>query len=67
MSKRLDPYTRIMKAAAAGKGVVLSAREVYEMSFDDAIATVAENIRNDMEVQIADGTLSKTGYTKNPA
>jgi hypothetical protein len=39
----LTPYQRIMRAAAAGRGVRLTAAECVQMSRDDAIATVAEN------------------------
>ncbi|MFJ6322317.1 MULTISPECIES: hypothetical protein [unclassified Rhizobium] len=43
---RLSPYTRIVLAAKKGVGVRLSPDEVWEMAHDDAIATVAENIRD---------------------
>lgn len=42
--ERVHPYVRIMRAAKAGKGVHLSSQEVFDMSFDDAIATYAENV-----------------------
>jgi len=41
MTKRTDAYVRIMRAAEKGKGVVLSADEVWLMHLDDAIATHA--------------------------
>lgn len=43
MTKRQHPYVRIMYAAERGKGVVLSASEVWDMHLDDAISTHAAN------------------------
>lgn len=43
MGKKLSPYQRIMQNAKKGKGVVLSADEVFALSMDNAIATVADN------------------------
>ncbi|NTG94213.1 hypothetical protein [Rhizobium rhizogenes] len=43
---KLSPYTRIALAAKKGVGVRLSPDEVWDMAHDDAIATVAENIRD---------------------
>lgn len=37
------PYQRIMRAAQAGRGVLLTPGEVLRMSCDDAISTVAWN------------------------
>jgi hypothetical protein len=42
-----NPYVRIMWAAHRGQGITLSADEVYLMSFDDAISTVASNVATD--------------------
>lgn len=42
-TKKLSPYQRIMKAVKSGCGVRLSKDEVFQMSLDDAIATVAQN------------------------
>lgn len=38
---RLSPHQRIMRAAAEGRGVRLSADEVDRLSRDDAISTCA--------------------------
>lgn len=38
---RLTPYQKIMRAAKLGRGVRLTADEVFEMSMDDAISTCA--------------------------
>ncbi len=43
MKTPLTPYQRIMRAAESGRGVHLSPDEVWAMSQDDAIATVALN------------------------
>lgn len=40
---KLSPHQRIMRAAKAGRGLRFSADEVALLSFDDAIATRAEN------------------------
>lgn len=39
-----DPYVRIMVAAMHGRGVHLSADEVWDLKMDDAIATNATNV-----------------------
>jgi hypothetical protein len=39
---KLTPYQRIVRNAAPGAGVRLSADEVFEMSLDDAIARRAD-------------------------
>lgn len=43
MSDLLTPHQRIMRAAKAGKGVRLSADEVFALSLDDAISSAALN------------------------
>ena len=43
MARTLTPYQRIVRAAARGKGVVLSSDEVQAMSIDSAISQLAEN------------------------
>lgn len=48
-----DPYVRIIWASMRGHGITLSAKEVFALSFDDAIATVAC------------GMLNKPGYEEN--
>jgi hypothetical protein len=45
MPKRIDPCVRIMQAAKRGKGVVLSASEVWDMHLDDAISTRAAYVQ----------------------
>lgn len=37
-----DPYVRIIWAMKRGTGCTLSAKECHDMSFDDAIETVAQ-------------------------
>lgn len=49
MSKERDPWIRIMVAAAHGKGLHLTADEVFALSLDDAIATCAINGLEDGE------------------
>lgn len=43
MAKSKTPYQRIMKAAKEGRGVNLSAEEVFNMSMDHAIYEAAAN------------------------
>lgn len=42
-SRKRNPYVRIIEAAKRGRGVVLSAREVFYLSQDSAIETAASN------------------------
>jgi hypothetical protein len=49
MARERDPYLVIMRAAAKGVGVSLSAREVAELSRDSAISQVAMNGLTDKE------------------
>jgi hypothetical protein len=42
-ARHLTPYQRIVRAAQKGRGVRLSANEVWEMAHDDAIETAAGN------------------------
>jgi len=42
-----DPYVRIMWASKKNVGITLSAEEVHDLSFDDAIATVAYGVFDD--------------------
>ncbi|SFI15063.1 hypothetical protein [Albimonas pacifica] len=46
-----DPYNRIMRAAKAGKGVRLSADEVWDLHLDDAIATRAHFLQEEEEAR----------------
>mgnify|MGYP000296510414 CR=1 FL=1 len=41
--KKLTPYQRIMREAQRGRGVRLSADDVWALSFDDAISTRASH------------------------
>ncbi|KKN72043.1 hypothetical protein LCGC14_0414380 [marine sediment metagenome] len=54
----LSPYQRIMRNAYLGKGVRLNAREVMELSFDEAIKTAAagddEQDEEDVEIWLPD-------------
>lgn len=47
MSRRdaapLSPWQKITRAAKRGRGIRLSADEVWRLSMDDAISTVAEH------------------------
>lgn len=40
---KLSPYQRIMRNAAKGRGVRLSAEETFAMSLDEAVAQCAVN------------------------
>lgn len=51
MPRERDPYLVIMRAAAKGVGVSLSAREVAELVMDSAIAQVACNALSDKEAE----------------
>lgn len=42
-SRTLTPYQRIIKASVQGKGIRLSADEVYSMALDTTIVDLAEN------------------------
>ena len=42
MAKKLTPHQKIMRAAAAGKGLRLSSDEVWYLSCDGAIETRAD-------------------------
>lgn len=57
-----DPYLVIMRAAAEGKGVCLNAREVLELSNDDAIAQVAYNALTAAEYDRAQLLPSRSGW-----
>jgi hypothetical protein len=41
--KKLSVYQRIMRNAKAKRGITLTANEVWALSKDDAISTVAAN------------------------
>lgn len=43
MSRKLTPYQRIVRNAARGLGVLLTAEEVRDMARDDAIRAVADH------------------------
>lgn len=40
---KLTPFQKIMRAAKKGRGIRLTANEVFQLSRDDAIATAASN------------------------
>lgn len=40
---KLTPYQRIMNAAKRGTGLRLSAKEVWQLSYDTAISDAAKN------------------------
>lgn len=61
---KLNPYLRIMRAAKRGEGVRLSPQEVYFMSFDSAIAQVAQNILDGEEVGNGFYVATKEGFTE---
>jgi lysozyme family protein len=49
MARERDPYLVIMRAAARGVGVSLSAREVRQLSLDSAVSDAAINGLSDDE------------------
>lgn len=49
MSQKRDVYMAIMHAAANGRGVHLTADEVWDLAHDDAIETRAGNALNETE------------------
>lgn len=61
---RLNPYLRIMQGAKSGKGVHLSADEVYFMSFDSSIAQTAANLLDGSEVNGGFYTADKNGFNR---
>lgn len=58
---KLNPYIRIMLAAANGRGVTLTPDEAFDMSLDTAIATTAILDLDDLCLELRDGKLEKTG------
>lgn len=59
---KVNPYLRIMRAAAKGKGVKLSAEEVWHLSHDSAIATVATNLETGEEMEAGGYRLTPEGF-----
>jgi hypothetical protein len=62
MTKQRNPYIRIMQAAEQGRGVVLSANEVYYMAQDSAIETVAANLMGGIETGMGHFRLTPEGF-----
>lgn len=62
MSEKLNPYIRIMRAAKAGRGVRLSAREVHFLSFDSAIETAAANTSSGLPTVGGGFEVTRSGF-----
>ena len=64
MTDRRDIYRAIMIAAANGRGLHLTADEVFDLSLDDAIETCASNTVSESDWERFDNS-NKTDFWRN--
>jgi hypothetical protein len=67
MSRKRNPYVRIIEAAKRGVGVKLSAEEVHYLAQDSAIETAAFNSSQGMECGGADYRVTLAGFEEKDA